>query len=434
MELTIAVIFIAVLFLLLFLGMRISFALGLTGVVGIAVLKGMGATLYFAGDFPYGVIANFAYVVIPLFVLMGHLAEVSGISSQAYTMANTWLGRLPGGLGMASVAACAMFAAASGSSMATAVAVGKTAIPEMRAYGYDPKLATGCVAAAGTLGILIPPSIVLCLYGILAQESIGALLLAGFFPGAMAASTIMTMIYIRASIDRKIAPQGPSTSWLEKLRSLKWGIKVLIVMLVVMGGLYLGVYTAVEAAAFGVLTTFIFLFQSQGLSGFASLRHALSETAGTMGMLFALLLGAGLFGLFLAIAGFPAALAKFAVNLPLPPIGIVILCLAICIPLGMFLEPTSMLLLTVPIFAPIISSLGYNLIWFGILMTIMCELANITPPVAVNVFVIKGIVPDVPLYDVFRGVAWFAAMDVLIIAILIAFPQISLWLPMTMRN
>ncbi len=431
-ELIVGIASIPVLLILIAIGMPIAFALGLTGVVGLALLKGVGVSFDIMQQLPYHRVANFTLIVVPLFMLMGHLAAEAGISRQIYRLAYNWLGNLPGGLAVASVAGCAIFASVSGSSPGTAVTMGKIAIPEMRKYGYDAKLAAGTVASAGTLGILIPPSIMLCLYGIIAEESIGALLLAGFLPGILTAICLAALIVVRCTITPQIAPRGGKVPWSEKFSSLKQLAIPLLLFLLVIGGIYGGLFTATEAAAVGVTATVILLFITQRKKGFTYLKGAIWESAQTTGMIFALMIGGACFSRFIVFSGVIEVVISLLTGLALPALLLLVLILLLYIPLGMFLDPLSMLLITAPFVLPLVSKYGFSLVWWGILMIKMIEVANITPPLGINVYVIKGIVPDLSLEDVFRGVFWFAITEILVTAILFTWPQISLFLPQTM--
>jgi len=409
-------------------GVPIAFSLAGVGLLGILALKGLGIAVNAGGTLPYSAIAAYTLSAVPMFVLMGELADLAGVSAQLYRAGYNWLGRLPGGLAIATIFACAGFAATSGSSVATAATMGKISIPEMKRYGYDDKLSTGSVAAGGLLGILIPPSIPLVLYGIMTGESIGKLLLAGIVPGLLTALLFALSISLRVWANPHLAPKASGVSWSEKVNSLGavWGVGVLF--FAVIGGLYSGIVTPTEAAAVGAFAAFLMAVVKLRFR-LAKLGEAFGQTARTSGMLFTILVGTALFTLFLTYAGVPAWLSKTITAIPASPLVLLIAVLFIYVPLGMFLDPMSMLLLTLPIVYPVVQALGFNGVLFGILIVKMIEIGLLTPPVGLNVFVVKGIAPEVPLDRIFAGVVWFLLVEVAIIALLIVFPEIALWLP-----
>jgi len=417
---------------LLALRVPIAFALGIAGVVGIIALDGFPVGLYSLATYPFAFFKNWVLVAIPLFIIMGYLASAAGVTANAFQTAYKWLGQLPGGLAMASIAACAAFAATSGSSVATAGMVGAVAIPEMRKYGYDTKLASGAAAAGGLLGILIPPSIPLVIYGFLANESVAKLLLAGFIPGIMTALIFVVGIAIWVKIDPALAPKSPDRyGWKDRIRSLPniWGVFVLF--LVVILGIYTGIFTSTEAAAMGAAVGLIMAF-CKNFKKLGVLSQTFADAGRATGMIFGICVGASLFNQFLILSGLPGVTSSFVTDLNVPPIMIVIAILAIYIPLGMFLDTISMLIITIPIFAPIITAIGFSPILFGILVVKMEEVSLLTPPVGLNVYVIKGVAQDVPLSDIFKGTMPFLFMEFIAIAVLLLFPIITLWLPNTM--
>ena len=421
---------------LIVIGMPIAIAMLVSGVVGILGAYGYPSLIYPLGTFPVARVTMQALSVIPLFVLMGQLAAASGIASDAYRLAYTWLGRLRGSLGLVTVASCGLFAATTGSSAAEVAALAPIVIPEMRKYGYDIRLATGSVAASGTLGILIPPSIGLVLYGILTYESIGTLFIAGIIPGVVSMLIYMAMIYARCYINPRLGPVPPAAiSWRQRITSLVNGWGIVLVFGVVVGALYTGVATPTEVGALGCFVTLLLqlLAMRRGRSDWAALKAALWETIKICAMIYAFLIGAGVFSLFMTMCGALPALVDVVSGLQVSPIAIVIgLCL-MYIPLGMFFDPTSLTIVTIPLAYPIISALGLNGIWFGIIFVKMMEIAVITPPMGINLYIIKGVFPTISLDDIIRGTSWFLAMDVLTVALLIAFPQITLWLPSMIR-
>jgi tripartite ATP-independent transporter DctM subunit len=393
------------------------------------VSRGFDAAWAYISFEPFSFIANFPIVAVPLFLLMGYVAYHAGFTQDIYYAARVWLSRLHGGLAMASVAGCAMFAAVSGSSLATAAAMGKLAVPEMLRYKYDKGLATGVVAASGTLGSLIPPSILMVLYGIFTEESIGQLLLAGFIPGILSAAIYMGMIYVRAQVDPTIGPRAEAVGWVDRIVALKGTWSIIALFLIVMGGIYLGIVTPTEAAAVGAAGAFVLGFAARRLDLRKSWA-ALVETVRQCANIFALVLGAKIFVGFIALTGVANVVTEWAVTLDLPPLAVMLILSLVFIVLGTFMDPLGMMLLTLPVVTPVIEQLGYNLVWFGVIMIKFLEIGLITPPVGLNCFILKGVVGDaVPLETIFRGILWFLAMDVVTLAILIIWPEISLWLP-----
>lgn len=418
--------------LLVLIGLRvpIAFSLALVGLGGMFILAGKMATFAMLSTQLYSSVANHTLTAVPLFLLMGFFAYHAGLTSAAFNTARIWLARLPGGLAMASVAGCALFGACAGSGVAAAGAMGKVAIPEMLRYGYDRRLATGSIAAAATLAVLIPPSIVMVIYAILVETSIGRLLMAGYLPGLLSALILMAMIFVRVKRNPALAPDVPfKVDWGHRLRSLKevWGISLLI--LLVLGGIYLGFVTATEAAALGALGAFVLMIAAGQLNR-ATFRDSLLETARTTGMIFLLLIGASIFTGFMAISGVPQKLAEIIVEAELSTGMVLLIICVVFIFLGCFLDSISMMLLTIPVLLPVLNSLEINLIWFGIIVVKLVEIGCITPPFGITIYVVKGVVGNtVPLEDVFRGISWFLAMEILTLIILILFPQISLILP-----
>jgi len=421
----------AALLLLLALRMPIGIAMLLVGSVGFAVLNGVQPTLFMLGTYPYSYSAVFELAVIPLFVLMGNAAGQSGMSRDLYSAAYAWVGHWRGGLASATILGCAGFAAVSGSSVASAVTMGRVCLPEMERYKYDSRLATGSVAAGGTLGILIPPSTAFIVYAILTEESIGRLLLAGFFPGLLLAALFVLTITIWTRIQPELGPPGPVASAAERMRALLNGGPIIVIVAVTIGGIYLGVFTPEEAAAIGAFLALVYAFVRRTMNA-SALANALIETTKTTAFVFLILIGAFVFGPFLALSGLPMKVAWTLAGLELPRVIILLMLVVIYIALGMFLEGFSILVLTLPIVIPIIKALDYDLIWFGVIMVVLLEMGLISPPVGLNVFVVKGLVPDVPMGRIFLGILPFWLAMGICIAILIAIPDIALFLPNTM--
>lgn len=421
--------------LLALIGLRVPIAFGLTlvGLVGLLVLSGTEATFALLASQMYSSVANNTLSAVPLFLLMGYFAFHAGLTRACFDTARVWLAGLPGGLAIASVAGCALFGACAGSGVAAAGAMGRVSIPEMLRYGYDRKLACGSIAAAATLAVLIPPSIVMVVYAILTEVSIGRLLMAGYLPGVLSALILMAMIYWRVRRNPALAPAVPEKyNWSQRFASLKniWGITVLI--LLVLGGIYSGFVTATEASALGAAGAFFLMITAKQLTR-ATFKDSMLETARTTGMIFLLLVGASIFTGFMAISGVPQKLAEVIVEMNLGVGGVLfIVCLAYIF-LGCFLDSISMMLLTLPVLLPVLKTLDINMIWFGIIIVKLVEIGCITPPFGITVYVVKGVVGNsIPLEDVFRGIWWFLAMEILTLLILIAFPVISTILPDTM--
>ncbi|MDP2916847.1 MAG: TRAP transporter large permease [Dehalococcoidia bacterium] len=429
--LTVGIIGIAVLVLLLAFRMSIGLSMGLVGLLGLIYLRGWNQGLEMSQLVPYRTAAAYTMSTIPLFVVMGNFAFYSGISKDLYSATHKWLGNLPGGLAMATTAGCAGFAAICGSSVATAVTMGTVSLPEMKRYKYDSALATGCIAAGGTLGILIPPSIGFIFYSMLTSESIGKLFIAGILPGILLAILFMIAIYIVTRLDPMLGPPGPRTTFIEKIAVLKGMWPVLILFLIVIGGMYLGVFTPTEAAGVGAFVAFVIMIAKKGLNR-KNITDSLLDTGKMVAMCYLIILGATIFSYFIAFTRIPTELAEFVSGLPVPSLVIFAFIIVIYLFLGCIMDPISMIILTVPIFYPMTKALGFDPIWFGVIIVITMEMGMITPPVGVNVFVINGVAKDVPMETTFRGMIPFLIAMVVGVVILTAFPQIATFLPGTM--
>jgi len=423
---------IGILLIILFSGMQIGFGMGFVGFLGFAVLIGFGPALGLLKTVPYSTFSSYNLSVIPLFILMGTFAHFAGLSEDLYEAVYKWLGNLRGGLAMATVGACACFAAISGSSLATAATFGRVALPEMRRYNYDPALATGSVAAGGSMGILIPPSVILIIYGIITEQSIGKLFIAGFIPGVIEALGYMTVIAIITRFNPALGPRGPKTGFIEKLAALSKTWEVVFLFLIVIGGIYLGVFTPTEAAGIGAFGAFVFSLLKRRLSK-KTFKETLSSTVTTTAMIFVIILGAMLLGYFLSVTRIPFELAGFVAGLPVNRYLILSLVLIVFLALGCVMDSMAIVLLTMPIFFPLIVQLGFDPIWFGIIVVRVTEMGLITPPVGLNVFIIKGVAPDVPIGTIFRGIFPFLMADVCEVILLIALPQLALFLPSMMK-
>lgn len=415
-------------------GMPIAFALLSAGFLGIVAARGFDVALSALMAMPYAKATDFGLVTIPLFILMGAFATSAGVSEKAYKLAYRFVGHVRGGLAITTVFACACFAATSGSSVATSAAVGKIAFAEMGRYRYNDAISAGTIASAGLLGIMIPPSIMFVVYGIITQVDIGSLLLAGILPGILTALVFCAGLYVLALFRPDLMPTATERfSWGERIKGLRDGWRIALLFLVVVGGIYSGLLTATESAAVGAVVAFAMSVAKHGLDR-KNLMTSAREAAGTCAMIFLILIGAGLLGQFAAISGIATGLASAVSASTLPREAILALILLMYIPLGMFLEPISMCLITLPIVVPAIRAMGYDPIWFGVLMVKMSELANITPPLGVNVFVIKGVRPDLKLSTVFKGASFFVGLELITLALLVFFPSISLFIPNLMSK
>lgn len=415
--------------LLLMSGMRIAFATALCGFCGLWLLRGYHPAASLAATTIFGHLTSYTLLVLPLFVMMGFFAYYAGITRDLYWAARQWLGHLPGGLAIATIFGCAGFAAACGASTASAAVMGRVALPELKKYGYDDKVSTGCVAAGGTMAIMIPPSVLMVIYGFIAEESIGALLLAGILPGLLQASTYALMLFARFKHNPRLGPAVEGITWRDRFGSLKgvWGMIVLVVL--VMGSMYTGLATPTEAAGVGALGALVMAVPRMVVKDFTS---AMAETARTSALIFAIVAGVLIYVHFLGFTGMPAAIANGIVSMDVSRTVVLVCILALYLVLGMFLDGIGMILLTVPIILPTIKNLGIDPIVFGVLVVRMVEIGLMTPPVGLNVYVLKGVAKDVSMGDIFRGCGWFVAVDIVNVAILVAFPQIILLIPHTM--
>jgi tripartite ATP-independent transporter DctM subunit len=422
----------AVLLLLVFLGLPLGFAMILVGAGGFAVLRSVNGALAMSSQQIVDISMNFGFSVLPLFVLMGTFVNRANLSQELYDAANSWLGHRRGGLAMATVAACGGFAAISGSSLATAATMTNVAMPPMRRYGYDNGLAAGTVAAGGTLGILIPPSVPMVIYGILTETDIGELFMAGILPGVLLIFLYCASIAVVTWLDPRKGPRAPRVPLRDRWPHLGkvWGVVALF--LVVMGGIYGGVFTPTEAAGIGAFGAMAFVLWRRRLT-WPALIQSLVETGRTTGTIFTVGFGALIFSNFVNIAGLPRDLVAVIRAFELSPIGVVLLICLILIVLGMVFDALAMILLTVPVFFPIVASLGLNPVWFGIITIIVVEIGLITPPIGLNVFVVKSIVDDVPLAEIFKGIVPFFVASVVGLLLIVYFPGIALLLPGLMR-
>ncbi len=421
----------ALMFVLLVAGMPIGFSMGVAGVVGTSLFIGLDASLSLLGQTAFETAITYNLSVVPLFVLMGAFATSSGLSESLYRACHTWLGHKRGGLALATIGGCGAFAAICGSSLATAATMTKVALPEMRRYNYDERLATGSIAAGGTIGILIPPSVILVLYGILTESNIGHLFLAGIIPGILMVLFFMITISLITYRNPELGPRGPVASGTEKLQAFRgvWG--TVLLFLLVIGGIYLGIFTPTEAAGIGATGAFFLGLLARRMT-FQIFLDCLVDTTKTTAMIFTILIGAILFNNFLVFSNVPGDVAEWVSTLPFSAHALLIVILLIYLLMGCALDALAMILLTVPVFFPIVANLGFDPIWFGVLIVMVVELGLISPPIGMNVFVIKGIVPDVSLANIYWGVLPFVVAQILLIALIIVFPFLATWLPQTM--
>src|SRR5688572_25092519 len=427
----VAIVGFVALFALMLLRVPVGMAMGLVGVGGFAWLAGSTPALKIVGHTTMRTVTDWNFAVIPLFLLMGSFATTSGMSRELFRAANAFLGHLRGGLGIATIAACGGFAAICGSSVATAATFSRVAYPEMRRYGYPESFATGVIAAGGTLGIMIPPSTVLAVYGIITEQDIGKLFIAGVIPGIIAVLMYMATITVIGRVRPGFLPAGKRAPWSERLVSLRdvWATSLLF--LFVIGGIYGGLFTPTEAAGMGAAGAFIIGVARRRLGG-KEIVQSLLEATRTTAAVFTVLIGALLFGYFLTITQVPQKVTEFMVGLGIGRYGVLALIMVMYLVLGTLMDALAMIILTVPIVFPVIKALGFDPIWFGILIVMVAELGLIHPPVGMNIFVIKSVIEDVKISTIFYGVLPFILTDLLRLAILIIFPILALWLPSRM--
>jgi tripartite ATP-independent transporter DctM subunit len=404
------------------------------GLAGYAILCGTHKALVMVGMTPYSTIASYILSVLPVYLLMGEFADVSGMMRDSYRAANAWLGNLPGGLAMASILGAGLFSTVSGSSMACAAIMTRISLPSLLdEYKYDPRLATGALCAGGTLGNLVPPGIAFVFYALMSDTSIGKLYVAALLPGIILAVMYLIQIYIQCKLNPLLGPRGGRTTWKEKLFATKDVMALAIVFLLVMGGIWFGIFTPTEAGAIGTVFTFLFSLFRRTLNR-QNLIQVLKNTLSISGMAFAIIIGAQIFNNFVMISGLSEALAKWVIDLKLSPLGVIILIMIVYFILGTAMDTTTMIFLTLPIFLGLVNALGIDLIWFGVLVIIQVELSNISPPVGMNLFVVAGMVKErnISMGTIFWGVLPFCLTMVLFTAIMVAFPQISLFLTKNM--
>lgn len=417
----------AAMFALMMLRVPIAISMGVVGLVGIGLMRSWPAAIASSTTEILDV-AKYTLSVVPLFVLMGNFVTRAGMSRELYRVAYTFIGHRRGGLAMSTIAACAGFGAICGSSIATTATMARVAMPEMRRFNYRDSFAAGSIAAGGTLGILIPPSVIMVLYAIMTEQSIGALFAAGVIPGLLATLFYMVAASVVTRRHPELGPSGERSSWAERLRALRdiWG--VLVLFAIVMGGMYGGWFTPTEAAGIGAMGGFLFAL-ARGALTWPVLIDVLVQSARTTAMLFTILIGASIFASFANFTTMPQDLKDFVEQFSIHPIAVIVAICAVYVLLGTAMEELSMILLTVPIFFPLITHLGFDPVWFGILIVCVVEIGMISPPVGMNVFVLRSVLPDVPTGQIWKGVMPFLYADIVRLAVLIAFPVITLWLP-----
>ncbi|MDO9534251.1 MAG: TRAP transporter large permease [Bacillota bacterium] len=429
----IGILSIVIILILLFLRMPVAFVMLVVGMSGYAYLTTPKAMLSISAQTMYNTFASYPLIVVPLFIWMGLIAFYSGLSSRIYDATYKVMGSMPAGLALATIGACTAFGAICGSTTATAATMSAVALPEMKRYEYSHSLATATVAAAAILGVMIPPSVIFILYGISTGESIAKLFLAGILPGILLMFLFMLVTYIQAKRNPALAPAGPKVPWGEKLTAvLSGGVEVIIIFIAVMGGLFWGLFTPTEAGAIGAFSTLVVALVRRQLNwrGFVS---SLTDTVRIASMILFLTGTAYIYGRFLAITGVPAALANLATEAALPPVVVLVLILVVYLILGCFIDALALILLTVPIFYPVAMALGFDSVWFGVIIVLALGMGCITPPVGANVYVVAGVDRETPVMTIFKGVWPFLFAIFVCIAILIIFPGIALFIPNLLR-
>jgi C4-dicarboxylate transporter, DctM subunit len=407
----------------------VAVALGLVGIIGYAVVDDWSAALNRLGNTPFELAEGYSLSVVPLFLFMGEIASRSGMSRDLFRAANGLFAGRRGTLAMATVGACAGFGAICGSSLATAATMSRIAIPEMRRLGYDERLATGAVAAGGTLGILIPPSVILIIYAVIAQESVAQLFAAGLMPGLVLTALQILVIWVLCRVSPELAPASEGKApWSERLRDVAAMWQMLVLFVVSVGGIYAGVFSPTEAAAVGCLCA-ILLGYATGRIRVGDVVASLTETVRTTAVLFLIVLMALVYAYFLVLTNLPQSLVAFVTTMELSPLAVMLLLILFYFVLGCFIDSLGMVLITVPVFLPLVLGLGYDPIWFGVLVVVVVEIGLVTPPVGMNLFVIRAQQPDISIGTLYRGVLPFLSAPAVLIALLLAFPALALWLP-----
>jgi len=415
--------------LLIFFKMPVAYVMLSVGMAGLAIVRSPEAMFSLSNQAIYNTFASYSLLVVPMFVWMGYVAFYSGLSSRIYDATYKVMGSLKGGLLLASIAACTAFGAICGSTTATAATMSTVALPEMKKYNYNRSISTATIAAAAILGVMIPPSVIFILYGVSAGESIRRLFMAGIFPGLLLMGLFMVAAYLQTARNPSLAPAGESVPWREKAKALlKGGVEVIIIFLAVMGGLFAGFFTPTEAGAVGVFATILVALARRQLNWLGFI-NSLSDSVRISAMIMFLVAAAAIYGRFLGVTGLPRELAMWTVELPLHPVAILGVILLIYLILGFFIDALALILLTVPIFYPVAVELGFDPIWFGVIIVLALGMGVITPPVGANVYVVAGVEMETPVMEIFRGVGWYLLAIIICAALLTAFPQIALFLP-----
>jgi tripartite ATP-independent transporter DctM subunit len=418
-------------FAMIFLGVHVAAAMAVTALLGISLLIGPSASLTSLGTTTIDVVSNQTWSVVPLFTWMGLIVVASGFAEELYRAAYRWIGHLPGGLASASTMACAGLSSIVGDTLSGVYSMGSIALPQMRTYGYDMKLATASIACAATIGVMVPPSIAFIVYGMITEVSIGKLFIAGILPGILFAAILIGLITVRAMLNPSLAPRGETSTWKERLASSATVWPVLLLMLLVLGGIYTGMVTPNEAAGLGVFGALLISIVMRRLD-FGSFRQSIAQALRLTAGIIVIFMFATAFSRFIAISGLTQQLANLVIGFDLGKYELIAAILLFYVVIGMFMNALPALVLTVPLFFPIAMSAGFDPIWFGVIVVIMVELGVVTPPIGVNVFAIASLAKDVSMYDIFRGVFPFWIAFVVLIALIVLFPQISLFLPSLM--
>lgn len=410
----------------------VAFAMGIIGFGGFAYVLNWNAATGMLGTELWNVFSKYGLTVIPLFILMGQICFYSGVNERLYKSAYAWMGQIRGGIAMTTVLACAGFAAICGSNSATAATMSTVALPQMKKFKYSPILSTGSVAAGATLGVVIPPSVVLIIIGLQTSQSIAQLFVGGMVPGILLTGLFLGTIWYLCRKNPDWGPAGPSTTLAEKLRSLPGSIEMIILFILVMGGLFLGLFTPTEAGAAGAALALLISVVS-GKMSWKKFHLAVNDSLKISCMIMVIMLGAVIFGRFLAVTRLPFEAAGWVAGLPIPPLVIIMVICLIYVVGGMVMDALALLLVTIPIFFPVVTAMGYDPLWFGVLITVVTTLGAISPPVGVNTFIVASMAKDVSMTDVFKGVTYFVAAYVLCVAILLAFPSVVTFLPGLMQ-
>jgi len=421
-----------ILLLLIFSQMPVGFAMALVGFCGFAFIVSWDAALSLIARDIFDVFGSYNLTVIPLFVLMGQIAYHAGISTRLFNVAYRFIGHWPGGMAIATIGACAGFSAICGSTNATAATMTAVTLPEMRKYNYDDGLAAGVIAAGGSLGILVPPSVIFIIYGIMTEQSIGKLFVAGVLPGILLTLFFVISIVVTTLMNPQLAPRGPKTEWKDKLASLSGLIDTLILFMMVMGGLFSGLFTPTEAGGMGAFGALIIAMIRQNIR-FSGMVQALFETTRISCMIMVIVAGATIFGHFLAITRIPYDIAGWVAGFQMPPFCIMGIIIGVFLIGGCIIDSLALIMLTVPIFFPVVLSLGYDPMWFGVIIVLVTQVGVITPPVGINVYVVSGVAKDIPLQVIFRGVIPLLVALLACTMLMIPFPQIALFLPQFMQ-